>query len=68
MKRLLLGIALLALVAAAVTAANIALLGYATSSSDPVGNVSPRISLPHPRTAVQRLRTPAPAPADREDD
>ncbi len=66
MKRLLLGIALVALVAAAVTAANIALLGYATSSSDPVGNVSPRISLPHPRPAVQRPQ--APAPADREDD
>ncbi|HXZ57172.1 MAG TPA: hypothetical protein VEG40_06285 [Gaiellaceae bacterium] len=67
MKRLLLGIGLVALVAAAVIAANIALLGYATSSSDPVGNVSPRISLPHLRSAVQRPPTPA-SPADREDD
>ena len=67
MKRLLLGIGLVALVAAAVIAANIALLGYATSSSDPVGNVSPRISMPHPRPAVQRPAAPA-SPADREDD
>ena len=67
MKRLLLGIGLVALVAAAVTAANIALLGYATSSSDPVGNVSPRISLPHPRPPVHRPAAPA-SPADREDD
>jgi hypothetical protein len=66
MKRLLLGIGLVALVASAVIAANIALLGYATSSSDPVGNVSPRISLPHPRPpVVPHVR---PARHDTEDD
>ncbi|MGZ4308538.1 MAG: hypothetical protein ACXVRG_04205 [Gaiellaceae bacterium] len=67
MKRLLLGIALVALVAAAVSAAHIALLGYATSSSDPVGNVSPRISLPHahPRPAVVHVH---PVRHDTEDD
>ena len=67
MRRILVGVGLVALVAAAVIAANIALLGYATSSSDPVGNVSPRIALPHPRPAVPRPPASA-SPADREDD
>lgn len=44
-------IALAALVAAALaTLANFTLLGYANDSSDPVGNLTPQVSLPDPAT------------------
>jgi type IV secretory pathway protease TraF len=68
MRRLLLVVGLVALLAAAAIAANIALLGYATSSSDPVGNLSPRTSLPHPHAAVHPRPPPRASRADREDD
>jgi len=43
-------IALLAAVAA--IGANFALLGYANDNSDPVGNLTPRVSLPDPTTST----------------
>jgi hypothetical protein len=69
MKRVALVLVLLAAAAAAVIAANIALLGAATSGSEPVGTVSPRIALPHAhRPAVRTITTTQPTGADHEDD
>jgi hypothetical protein len=45
---------LVAVAAAAVIAANVALLGYASSSNDPVGKLSPRAHLPAAPAGVVR--------------
>ena len=48
-------VALLAAVAA--IGANFALLGYANGSSDPVGRLTPRISLPETTTSTNTTTT-----------
>jgi hypothetical protein len=50
-------IALLAAVAA--IGANFALLGYANDNSDPVGNLTPRVSLPDPTTSTATRTEPS---------
>jgi hypothetical protein len=41
------------LAAAAAIGANFALLGYANDNSDPVGNLTPQVSLPEPATTAR---------------
>ena len=48
-------VALLAAVAA--IGANFALLGYANGSSDPVGRLTPRVSLPETTTSTNTMTT-----------
>ena len=43
-------LAVAVLAAAAAIGANFALLGYANDNSDPVGNLTPQVSLPEPAT------------------
>ena len=54
-------LAVAVLAAAAAIGANFALLGYANDNSDPVGNLTPQVSLPEPpttaRTTTQETRT-----------
>jgi hypothetical protein len=63
MTKLLLAILLIAGAAAAAIAANLALLGYAGGSSDPVGKLTPHASLP---AAPERVLTPVNEPPDNE--
>jgi hypothetical protein len=46
-------LAVAVLAAAAAIGANFALLGYANDNSDPVGNLTPRVSLPEPATTAR---------------
>ena len=46
-------LAVAVLAAAAAIGANFALLGYANDSSDPVGNLTPQVSLPEPATTAR---------------
>jgi hypothetical protein len=48
---------LIAAAVAAAIAANLALLGYASSSMDPVGKLSPRANLPPAPASVVRPQT-----------
>ena len=48
------------LAAAAAIGANFALLGYANDNSDPVGNLTPQVSLPEPATTSTRTTTTQP--------
>jgi hypothetical protein len=48
------------LAAAAAIGANFALLGYANDNSDPVGNLTPQVSLPEPATMSTRTTTTQP--------
>lgn len=54
MRRVLLAVLLVAAAAAAAIVANLALLGYASSSKDPVGKLSPRANLPAAPARVVR--------------
>jgi hypothetical protein len=57
MRRVLPILLLLAAAAAAAVLANVALLGTATSGSDPVGKLRPRANLPPPPAGVVRPST-----------
>jgi hypothetical protein len=46
-------LAVAVLAAAAAIGANFALLGYANDNSDPVGNLTPQVSLPEPATTAR---------------
>ena len=46
-------LAVAVLAAAAAIGANFALLGYANDNSDPVGNLTPQVSLPEPTTTAR---------------
>jgi hypothetical protein len=46
-------LAVAVLAAAVAILANFALLGYANDNSDPVGNLTPQVSLPEPATTAQ---------------
>jgi hypothetical protein len=46
-------LAVAVLAAAAAIGANFALLGYANDNSDPVGNLTPQVSLPDPTTTAR---------------
>jgi len=68
-------LAVAVLAAAAAIGANFALLGYANDNSDPVGNLTPQVSLPEPattaRTTTQETtteRTTSTAPTETGDD
>jgi hypothetical protein len=64
MRRVLLAVLLVAGAATAAILANLALLGYASSSNDPVGKLSPRANLPAAPAQVVR---PATGPVERDD-
>jgi hypothetical protein len=46
-------LAVAVLAAAAAIGANFALLGYANDNSDPVGSLTPQVSLPEPATTAR---------------
>jgi hypothetical protein len=46
-------LAVAVLAAGAAIGANFALLGYANDNSDPVGNLTPQVSLPEPATTAR---------------
>jgi hypothetical protein len=46
-------LAVAVLAAAVAIGANFALLGYANDNSDPVGNLTPQVSLPEPATTAR---------------
>jgi hypothetical protein len=46
-------LAVAVLAAAAAIGANFALLGYANDNNDPVGNLTPQVSLPEPPTTAR---------------
>jgi len=65
--RALVALLLVAAAAACAIVANLALLGYASSSNDPVGHLSPRADLPAAPAAVIRPQT-GPVRGEEDDD
>jgi hypothetical protein len=63
MKGMLVAVVLVAVAAAAAIALNLALLGYASASNDPVGKLNPLVRLPAAPANVVR---PAHGPVENE--
>jgi hypothetical protein len=61
--RVLVAVLLVVVAAAAAMAANLALLGYASSSRDPVGKLNPTVRLP---AAPAHVLRPVSGPAENE--